>query len=333
MPQPATNTVTTIGFTLLALIAFAANSVLCRLALGQQTIDAASFTVLRLLSGALVLLLLLLLRANRRNKNRQQTTLPNQHQSPSQKKGPFHKKGQKARSQAGSWLAASYLFGYAIAFSYAYNSLDTATGALILFGSVQLTMISVSLYRGERLQPAEWLGLIIAFGGFVYLLLPGLTTPALQGFVLMTLAGIAWGGYTLKGKGSSDPLADTAYNFVRTLPWLLALVITGGALVLLSNGDASLFEQLWQGLSGKGIALAIASGALASGIGYSLWYQALTALSTSQAASVQLLVPVLAAFGGILFVDEAVSLRLMVAALLILGGIALTVFGKRAASV
>lgn len=314
MPQSATGAIKASSFTLLALIAFAANSVLCRLALGQQAIDAASFTLLRLLSGALVLMLILLLRHHSRKKNHRQN-------SPS------------ARSQAGSWLAASYLFGYAIAFSYAYNSLDTATGALILFGAVQLTMISVSLCRGERLRPTEWLGLSLAFGGFVYLSLPGLTTPALQGFVLMTLAGIAWGGYTLKGKGSRDPLADTAYNFGRTLPWLLVLVLVGIVLALLSNNEASLFKQLWQQISTKGIVLAIASGALASGIGYSLWYQALTSLSTSQAASVQLLVPVLAAFGGILFVDEAISLRLVVAALLILGGIALTVIGKRATSV
>ena len=309
MPQSTPGAIKASSFTLLALIAFAANSVLCRLALGQQAIDAANFTLLRLLSGALVLMLILLLRHHSRKKSHRQNSPP-------------------VRSQAGSWLAASYLFGYAIAFSYAYNSLDTATGALILFGSVQLTMISVSLCRGERLRPAEWLGLILAFGGFVYLSLPGLTTPALQGFVLMTLAGIAWGGYTLKGKGSRDPLADTAYNFGRTLPWLLAMIIAGVVLTLLSSNEASLFKQLWQQISAKGIVLAIASGGLASGIGYSLWYQALTSLSTSQAASVQLLVPVLAAFGGILFVDEPISLRLVLAAALILGGIALTVGAK-----
>lgn len=296
----------TLLLTALALIAFAANSVLCRLALSNDAdgvdIDAASFTLVRLSSGALVLLLLLSLRSRRKAAAID---------SGSVTKSPLR------QAKPGSWLAALYLFGYAVAFSFAYNSLDTGTGALILFGAVQMTMIGVTLLGGHRLHRAEWLGLGVAFGGFVYLVLPGLNTPSLAGFVLMTLAGIAWGGYTLKGKGSVDPLADTAFNFSRTLPLAVLLLV-----VSLLQGQYSI----------QGVLLAIGSGALASGLGYSIWYQALAGLSTTQAAVVQLLVPVIAAIGGILFVDEALSLRLVIAALLILGGIALTVLGRRTAT-
>jgi len=282
--QPTHSILKTLVLTALALIAFAANSVLCRMALGEQHIDAASFSVIRLLSGAVILMLILSL------KNR-------------------------ARSAAcGNWLSASMLFLYAIAFSYAYLSLQTGTGALILFASVQITMILFSLFSGNRLHASEWLGVVIAFAGFVYLVLPGVSAPSLQGFVLMTIAGIAWGVYSLRGRSSQSPLADTAFNFLRTLPFAaLVLVFT------VSNAH----------MDSQGILLAMLSGAVASGIGYSIWYAALGGLSTTQAAVVQLSVPVIAALGGVVLVSEPITLRLVVSSVLILGGILLVVMGRR----
>jgi drug/metabolite transporter (DMT)-like permease len=273
----------TILFTGIALIAFAANSVLCRLALGDNTIDASSFTVIRLLSGAIVLFAILRFS----NKSKPQSN--------------------------NSWLAASMLFLYAVTFSFAYITLDTGTGALILFGSVQITLIFLALMSGNRLLIIEWAGVLIAFAGFVYLILPGVSTPSLLGFTLMTIAGVAWGIYTLKGKGSANPLADTATNFIRTIPFLILL---------------ALFTFQHAQLSMEGIVLAILSGAIASGIGYSIWYAALAGLSTTQAAVVQLLVPVIAALGGIVFVSETITLRLFFSAIMVLGGIFLVVVGR-----
>ncbi len=271
----------------LALIAFAANSVLCRMALGDGQIDAAGFTAIRLLSGALVLWLILQF------------------------------SGRQAHSRGkGSWRASLLLFAYAVMFSFAYLSLDTATGALILFGAVQLTMLTLAIFAGERLQPLEWLGLAAAFAGFVYLMLPSATTPSLSGFLMMAAAGIAWGVYTLIGRGSTQPLAETAGNFLRTLLPTAILAL--------------LFLQPSQ-LTTTGTLLAVLSGAVASGIGYSIWYAALPGLSSSVAAASQLLVPVIAALGGVLLVDEALTLRFGVAAALILGGIALVIAAKRRA--
>lgn len=271
--------------TTFALLAFAGNSVLCRLALGDETIDAASFTIIRLLSGIAVLALIIM--------------VTSRHQ-------------QKAAPK-GSWSAAAMLFLYAVTFSYAYISLDTGTGALILFGSVQLTMIAVNLLTGNRLHYTEWLGVVIAFAGFVYLVLPTLSTPSFIGFVLMTIAGIAWGFYTLRGRGSTHPLSDTAYNFLRTLPLVIMLLAV-------TFRDAQ--------LSQSGILLAILSGAVASGIGYTVWYIALGGLSVVQAAVVQLLVPVIATLGGVIFAGELLSVRLVVASVLVLGGILLVVLGR-----
>jgi drug/metabolite transporter (DMT)-like permease len=269
------------------MIAFAANSVLCRAALGDGSIDAASFTVIRLVSGAATLLLLL--------------KLSSPAVTHSSAKAP------------GSWVAALMLFVYAVAFSFAYISLDTGSGALILFGAVQLTMILSALIAGDRLHPLEWTGLLLAFAGFVYLVLPGVTAPPLGGFVLMAVAGIAWGRYTLLGRGSNAPLADTAFNFARSLPLLIPL------------GLLALIDSHW---SLKGVMLATISGALASGVGYTVWYIALRGLAVSQAAVVQLTVPVLAAICGVIFVSEVISLRLMVASVMILGGVSLVVFGR-----
>ena len=268
----------------MALIAFAANSVLCRLALGGETIDASSFTVVRLLSGAIILLAILRI----------------SHEG----------NGSTAK---GSWSASAVLFLYAVTFSFAYITLDTGTGALILFSSVQITMILLSLISGNRLHITEWLGISVAFGGFVYLILPGVTTPSVTGFALMTISGIAWGIYTLKGKGSANPLMDTTYNFLRTIPFVILL-----AIATLHNAH----------YSSEGVILAILSGAIASGIGYTIWYIALAGLSTTQAAVVQLSVPVIAAIGGVVFMAEVISFRLTISALLVLGGILLVVLGR-----
>ncbi|MCH8058488.1 MAG: DMT family transporter [Proteobacteria bacterium] len=268
----------------MALIAFAANSVLCRLALGEETIDAASFTVIRLLSGALVLLAIL-----------------------------AFSNDKEASASRGSWSASLMLFVYAVAFSFAYISLDTGTGALILFGSVQITMILLSLVSGNRLHLSEWVGVIIAFTGFVYLVLPEVTSPSVMGFLLMIAAGIAWGMYTLKGRGSAHPLKDTAYNFLRTIPLVIILLV-------ITIQDAH--------YSAAGVLLAVLSGGIASGIGYTIWYIALGGLSTTQAAVVQLSVPAIAAFGGVLFVSEAITARLTLSASMILGGILLVVLGR-----
>jgi len=273
----------TVSFTLVALVAFAANSVLCRLALAEQTIDAASFTVLRLLSAIVVLLLIL----------------------------GFSAEKQRTCSK-GSWFSAAMLFLYAAAFSFAYISLDTGTGALVLFGAVQITMIFKHMNAGHSLHISEWLGLIVAFAGFVYLVLPGVTAPSISGFLLMSAAGIAWGVYTLRGRGSVNPLADTAYNFVRTTPFVIAL--------------AAISIPSMQ-LSSEGVTLALLSGGLTSGIGYAVWYVALNGLSTIEAAVVQLIVPVIAAIGGMIFVSEPMTLRLMLSGLMVLGGILIVVLG------
>jgi len=278
----------TIVLTGLALIAFAANSVLCRLALGNEAIDAASFTVIRLLSGSIVLLIIIsTTRWNSRNTTRTSTK--------------------------GSWTSSFMLFIYATAFSYAYISLDTGTGALILFGSVQITMILLSYISGTRLHITEWTGVVIAFAGFIYLILPGVSTPSVIGFMLMTVAGIAWGIYTLKGRSSNSPLNDTAYNFFRTTPLVVLLAISS-----INNINYST----------EGIVLALLSGGITSGIGYTIWYIALGGLSSTQAAVLQLSVPVIAALGGIIFVSETITFRLAISAAMVLGGILIVVLGK-----
>ena len=274
----------TIFFTVLALIAFAANSVLCRSALGENLIDPASFTSIRLLSGGVMLMVIL--QFNRKNKS---------------------------SSTKGSWLASIMLFLYAAAFSFAYITLDTGTGALILFAAVQITMILVSIVSGNKLHATEWIGLTIAFIGFVYLILPGITTPSAAGFSLMTIAGIAWGFYTIKGQGSKNPLFDTAYNFSRSILFILILMI---------------ITFQFSHVSSKGILLAMISGGITSGIGYTVWYVALGGLSITQAAVVQLSVPVIASLGGVVFVSEQITLRYILASLLILGGILIVVLGK-----
>lgn len=274
--------------TALAMCAFAANSVLCRMALSAPLIDAASFTAIRLVSGAIALTLLAALR------NSGKVNL------------------------AGDWRSALALFVYAAGFSFAYITLHASTGALILFGVVQATMISVGFARGERLTPLQTLGAIIAAAGLVYLLLPGLSAPPLAGAALMALAGAAWGVYSLFGRAAKgvDPALATTGNFLRAAPMGLALLVP--------------FHSQLQ-LSTEGVLLAVASGAITSGMGYVIWYAALKGLSASEAAIVQLTVPVLAALGGLLLVHEPLTLRFVLAATAILGGVAVVLRAARPA--
>ncbi|MDL2357749.1 MAG: DMT family transporter [Pseudomonadota bacterium] len=267
----------TVALTTLAMIAFAGNSLLCRVALAHTAIDAASFTSIRLLSGAIVLWLII------------------------------QSKGERIGG-AGSWTSALALFAYAAGFSFAYVSLAAATGTLLLFGAVQTTMISYGLWKGERLKGLQLAGLMLAFGGLFGLLLPGLSAPPLTASMLMIAAGIAWGIYSLRAKGAANPTQITAGNFVRAVPFAAAL-----SLIMLSRVS----------LDGYGIMYAVASGGLASGVGYAIWYTALRGLKATSAATVQLSVPVIAAVGGALFLSEAITLRLLIASAAILGGIAL----------
>lgn len=272
-----------IAFTVLALTAFAANSLLCRAALGHGAIDAASFSTIRLFSGAATLMAMTRL-------TRPQGAQP-----------------------GGSWRSAALLFLYAVPFSYAYVSLGAGTGALILFGSVQATMLSAALATGERPHALEWTGLIVALAGLVYLVLPGLAAPSPLGCALMTTAGISWGAYSLRGRGAADPLAETAGNFLRTVPMTVVISIAAARSLNVTT---------------KGAVLAVLSGAVASGLGYVAWYAALRGLSATRAASVQLAVPVLAAAGGVAFLAERITVRLIVSAVLILGGVGLALARK-----
>ena len=271
--------------TMLALIAFAANSILCRLALYEGLMDAGSFTAVRLISGALILGLIV----------------------------SFRKQQQHTLQSSGSWLAAGLLFIYAITFSYAYIALDIATGALILFAAGQITLILAALFLGSRLNFLEWLGLLLAFLGFIYLMLPSATTPSWHGFVLMSISGVAWGFYTLIGKTSNQPLADTTGNFMRSIPMVMLLL---------------LFSFEYTHMNAQGLLYAVLSGAIASGLGYTVWYMVLEKLQTIHAAVVQLLVPVLAALGGVMLLSEPITMQFMVASIIILSGILLVVLQR-----
>jgi drug/metabolite transporter (DMT)-like permease len=260
-----------------AMICFAANSLLCRLALKQTSIDAASFTSVRIIAGASVLYLILKLH------------------------------GGNMRS-AGNWLSALALFTYAAAFSFAYLSLSAGTGALLLFAAVQTTMILHGFRKGERFDVWQRLGFALAIAGLVLLLLPGLSAPSISGSVLMLSAGMAWGIYSLRGKGADNPARATTGNFLRAVPFTLML---------------SLASLPWIRLDPIGIEYAIISGAITSGLGYVIWYAALTDLKSISAATVQLSVPVLAALGGILFLGEPTTSRFIISSVAVLGGIAL----------
>lgn len=274
-----------IALTSLAMIAFAGNSLLCRLALTTTNIDAASFTSLRLISGALILWLLA------QNK-------------------------ETGLNDRGNWWSALALFAYAAGFSFAYISLPAATGALLLFGSVQATMIGFGLWRGERLQRLQIIGLALALFGLIGLLLPGISAPPLAGSILMLAAGVAWGIYSLRGKGAGDPVKVSAGNFLRAVP--LALIVS-----LFMFGHVSIDKS--------GFFYALGSGALASGLGYAIWYTALPFLKATHAATIQLSVPVITALGGIVFLEETITLRLVLTSAAILGGIALVILEKKQA--
>ena len=273
----------TLLLTALAMLAFAGNSLLCRLALRETEIDAASFTSLRLLAGAVTLWFLLRLRStdNRR---------------------------------AGSWPAATALFVYAAAFSFAYIHLDAGAGALILFGAVQLSMLAWGFYRGERLGFKGSAGFLLAFAGLLVLLLPGASRPPTGAALLMLLAGVAWSFYTVLGRGVQDPLAATTGNFMRAAPMALLL-------------SAVLFSQLSWDI--PGLIYALLSGALTSGVGYAIWYSALRGLHSFEAACMQLSVPIIAALAGSLLLDEALSLGLLVSGVAVLGGIALVLSAQQ----
>jgi len=274
--------VRTFMYTAFALIAFATNSVICRSALGHSTIDPASFTTLRLVSGVVVLWALARI---------------------------FKKKTGVKNS--GSWGSATMLFLYAITFSYAYVNLSVSTGALILFGSVQATMILMGLWNGERPRVFEWLGLTIALAGLVYMVLPGLEAPPLSGVFLMTTAGISWGVYSIRGRGVNNPVAVTEDNFLRSVPFVFA---------------SSLFFLPSLEISKEGMFLAILSGGFTTAMGYVLWFSAIRNLTATRAASVQLFVPVIAAIGGVLFLSESITFRLILSTVLIVGGIGSNLF-------
>ena len=269
----------------LAMTAFAANSLLCRMALRNGAIDPGSFTAIRIASGAAVLWLIARLR-------------------------------DRTMTSAGSWWSAAALFAYAAAFSFAYVELPAAVGALILFCAVQVTMIGYGLWKGERIGRIQAVGLALAIAGLVTLLSPGLSAPSPGSAALMLAAGIAWGIYSLRGKGSGDPTIATAGNFLRAVP--LAVILS-----LATLGSAS--------ASTAGVLYAVASGGLASGVGYAIWYAALPGLTATKAATIQLSVPVVAAAGGVVLLGEAITLTLVVSSAAILGGIALVVAARRQA--
>lgn len=284
--KSADNTIQSVLLTIITMMAFAANSLLCRQALGEGLIDAATFTTVRVLSGAVMLCLIVVIRQRPR------------------------------RPSTANWRSASMLFTYMIFFSFAYLSLGAGTGALILFGSVQLTMFIFALRHGERFSFLSWIGLSMAVFGLIYLVSPGVTAPNISGAIHMAIAGVAWGIYSLLGRGAVDPLEATARNFVYSVP--LVLVVS---LVFMDDFSST----------SNGLILAMASGAIASGCGYVIWYAVLPTLTATRAATVQLSVPAIAAFGGVVMLSEALTLRLLLASVVTLGGVAI-VLAQRAAN-
>lgn len=284
LPMLPTPTLRTALLTSMALLAFAANSLLCRLALTGKHADPASFNLIRLVSGAMVLGAIVMLR-NDKSTGR------------------------------GNWLSALALFVYAAGFSFAYVGLTASTGALLLFGAVQGTMIGVGLYRGERLRVMQTIGFFSAIVGLLLLLLPGLAAPPLSSSLLMLTAGIAWGIYSLRAKAAGDPTRVTAGNFLRAAP----IAIVSSLLIWIANPITVQVDH-------TGLLCALASGALASGLGYAVWYAALRHLPATLAAALQLSVPVIAAVGGIVFLSERLSDTLLIASVLTLGGMGIVIF-------
>lgn len=284
-------------YTLVALIAFAANSLLCRMALAQGYIDAWNFTIIRLVSGAVCLGLIMAVYTYNLKR-----------------KGALN---DAILSDTGSWRSSISLLVYALCFSIAYIELDTGTGALILFSAVQLTMIGWGIYKKEQLSKLQWGAFFVALAGFVYLVLPSAAVPSLLGASLMALSGFAWGVYSIRGKACVSPLRTTAFNFIRSLVAIPVLLLV--AIGYLKT------------VSMQGVLLACASGAIASGIGYSIWYAAMPLLKSTQAAVVQLCVPVLAAIAGMLFLSEQVTVEFIIASSLILGSVLVFILNKHTA--
>lgn len=276
----------TLALTAVAMLALAANPLLCRMALGEGHIDAASFTGIRVVAGAVMLRILMV----------------------------WSRRGGERKPV--DWRAVVTLFGYMIFFSFAYLSISVGTGALILFGAVLLTMFVVALHSGERFSPLSWAGLVVAVFGLVYLVSPGVTAPEPVGAALMAVAGIAWGLYSLLGRGESDPLGTTADNFLYAIP-----LAAGVSLVFWSDMHTS-----W-----RGVTMAVLSGAVASGLGYALWYAVLAGMAATRAATAQLSVPVIAALGGVVLLAEPVTLRLVISSVATLGGIALVLLQRSGA--
>ena len=281
--------------TLLAMIAFASNSLLCRAALKESSSDPATFTFVRIFSGAIALWLLLKIQRLLRAEGTA---------------SPLVESFSGSSLRYGNWISAVALFAYAAGFSFAYTSLSAGTGALLLFGAVQATMILWGLHKGERLNTIQIAGFIVAVAGLVVLVFPGLSAPPLIGSILMLGAGLAWGIYSLRGKGEGNPVSVTTGNFVRAVPFAIALSI-----IFFPSTNYNL----------AGITCAIISGAVTSGLGYVVWYSALRGLKTASAATVQLSVPVLAATGGILLLGEPITVRYMLASVAVLGGIGIVV--------
>jgi drug/metabolite transporter (DMT)-like permease len=282
-------------YTIIALIAFAANSLFCRMALAEGYIDAWNFTIIRLLSGAVCLGIIMAI-----------------YTSNLKRKGRFDRTNLDDK---GSWRSSISLLVYAICFSIAYVKLDTGTGALILFSAVQLTMIGWGIYKKEQLSALQWCAFLVALGGFVYLMLPSAAVPSILDASLMALSGIAWGIYSIRGKVCVSPLRTTGFNFIRSLVAIPILLLVG-------------MNHL-QNVSIEGVLLAFASGAVASGMGYSIWYVAMPLLKSTQAAVVQLCVPVLAAMAGVLFLSEQVTMEFTVASSLILGAVLVFILNKK----
>lgn len=274
------HTIKVISLVTLAMASFAANSLLCRIALTQTSTDPAGFTIIRMLAGALTLSVIVLLR-------------------------------KRTLRGSGSWQGAFSLLTYAVAFSFAYVNLPAGTGALLLFGSVQATMIITGLYQGEHLRIMQWVGLLTAFGGLIVLVAPGIHAPDPLGAALMAIAGMAWGVYSLLGRKLGDPLVATAGNFLRAAPFSLLL------LPLVGSVDS------------QGATFAVLSGAISSGVGYAIWYSILPSLKATQAASVQLTVPVIASTAAVFVLGENLTFNLIIASVAILGGIALVIYGNK----
>lgn len=287
-------------YTIIALIAFAANSLFCRMALAEGYIDAWNFTIIRLLSGALCLSIIMGVYSY--NLRRNEATLK-------------HPTSEAILSDRGSWLSSISLVVYALCFSIAYVELDTGTGALILFSAVQLTMIGWGIYKKEQLSALQWLAFIVAVAGFVYLMLPSAAVPSLSAAILMAISGAAWGVYSIRGKACISPLRATGFNFIRSLVAIPVLLLA--ALAYLDD------------ISITGVLLACASGAIASGMGYSIWYMAMPLLKNTQAAVVQLCVPVLAAIMGVIFLSETLSAPFIIASAVILGAVTVFLMNKK----